>query len=494
MDTATDATALAGAIAEGQLSAGQALEQSLAAIERLDPALNAVCLLRAEVGRAHARAADAAWAACRSAAERAALRRQRPFLGVPLLLKDLGAAAADLPMRLGTRMDLGTPDGQHSPGDSNLVARLRQAGFVPFGRTTTPEMGISPSTEALAYGGPTHNPYGRGRSAGGSSGGSAAAVASGMVRIAHANDGAGSIRIPASCCGLIGLKPSRGLVPFGPYAGEGWAGLATDHVLSLSVRDSATVLDAIAGADEGAPYAAPPQRLGPRRFADAIGQAARAPRRRIALCDTTFDGEPVHAEVAQAVQRLAQALRGLGHDVQVARPPFGTLEVIEPTVRVVACGTAATLLTLAQQRGRSIEDGELEPVTRSALALGQATSGAQYLQTLAQLHAIGRRMAAFLRDWDALLTPTLAEPPVVHGRYAMDWADFLDYRIGPTGLWRYSPYTPLANATGGASISLPAGRSAEGLPIGACLTAGLGDDALLLQLAAELETDLAFVR
>jgi len=274
-----------------------------------------------------AAAVDAALAACRSEAGRAALHATRPFLGVPLLLKDLGTAATDLPSRLGSRFTarITGPQGTgvHWPVGNTFVARWRAAGFIPFGRTTSPEMGISPSTEALAYGGPTRNPYDTAHSAGGSSDGAAAALAGGRVAIAHANDGAGSIRIPASCCGLVGLKPSCGLVPAGPLVAEGW--------------------------------------------------------------DT------------------------------------------------------------------------------------------------------GRHMAAFFARHDLLLPPVLTQPPAPLGRWAMDHPDFLDYRIGPEGLWRDSAYAPLANATGGASMALPAGLSSGGLPIGAMLTGQIGDDARLLVLAAELE-------
>ena len=487
-----DATALAQAIARGESTATAAFDAALAAIGRLNPAINAIASVRPGVGRAQARAADAAFAACTNESERRALHEQRPFLGVPMLLKDLGVAAVDLPMRLGSRMDFGAPDGLHARVDSNLVVRLRAAGFVLFGRTTTPELGISPSTEAVVYGGPTRNPFRHTHSAGGSSGGAAAAVASGMVCIAHASDGAGSIRIPASCCGLVGLKPSRGLIPTGPIGGEGWGGLSTDHVVSLSVRDSARVLDAVGGSDDGAPYAAPVQRIECTSFTDAVARAAAAPRRRIAFCGTTFDGDAVHPDVQRAMLHVVTALRRLGHTVEVARPPLDTRSVVEPTLRVAACGTAMTLLALQKQRGRPIARDELEPVTHSALALGQQMTGADYLQTLAQVHGIGRTMGAFLRDWDMLLTPTLAEPPTILGRFAMNWADFLDYRLGPNGIWRYSPFTPLANATGGASISVPAGKNGDGLPIGACLTAGIGDDALLLQIAAELEQAGAF--
>ena len=491
-----DALALAAAIARGEISAGQALADTLATIERLNPALNAVCRVDAELGHRRAAAIDAQLAACSSDDERAAVLSAQPFLGVPLLLKDLATAAIGLPSTLGSRlgMRLGADHpkargaGLHWPLDCTLVMRQRAAGFVIFGRSTSPEMGISPSTEAVAYGGPTRNPHSHEHSAGGSSGGAAAAVAAGMVRIAHANDGAGSIRIPASCCGLIGLKPSRGLMPAGPLVGESWGGLATDHMLTTSVRDCAAALVASAGADAGAPYAAPASLPG---WMASLQSAGAAPRLRVALCDTFFEGDAIDPQVAAAVRAFAGRLQALGHAVEVARPPIGTLQLLRPLVHVVACGVAMAVNRLAAAYGPLAAD-DLEPTTLSAVALGHATSGAQYLDHLDRLHGISRTMARFFETHDLLLTPVLAEPPARLGRWAMSHPDFLDYRIGPQGLWRYSPFAPLANATGGASIALPAGRTAGGLPIGALLTGRLGDDALLLRLAAELEESGSF--
>ena len=485
-----DALSIGLRIARGSTSALQVMQATLRRIAEDNPRLNAVAHLDAELGLRGAAAVDAELAACRTDDERAALQAQRPFLGVPLLLKDLATAAVDLPSRMGSRLGqrvngpLGA--GLHWPVDASLVTRYRQAGFIPFGRSTSPEMGISPSTEALAYGGPTRNPYDTARSPGGSSGGAASAIASGMVAIAHASDGAGSIRIPASCCGLIGLKPSRGLVPAGPLFGEGWGGLAVEHMLTTSTRDCAAALLASAGGDAGAPHAAPGSLQG---LMDALHRADAAPRLRIGLCDTTFDGDPVHPEVARAVRHLAARLEALGHSIEPARPPIGTLALIRPLAHVVACGTSMAVARLAALHGPIARD-ELEPVTWGAVELGQRVSGAEYLEHLAQLHAIGRRMVSFFEQHDLLLTPVLAEPPPLLGHWAMHnpaFKDFLDYRIGPEGLWRYSPFAPLANATGGASIALPAGWSSGGLPIGAMLTGQLGDDALLLGLSAELE-------
>ena len=477
-----DAHALAATIVRGECSAVQALQRTLADVDALNTRLNAVCLLRPQPALARAAALDAELARCRDDSGRDALLRARPFFGVPLLLKDLGPAVAmrDLPSRLGSRAF--GPQGLQWPVDGALAERYAAAGFVAFGRTTSPEMGISASTEALAYGGPTRNPWNLQHSAGGSSGGAAAAIASGMVTIAHANDGAGSIRIPASACGLIGLKPSRGLMPAGPLVGEGWGGMAIDHVLTRSVRDCALALDATAGADPGAPYAAPAR---PASFAAL--RSSPPERLRIALCNGFFEGDAVHPEVAAAVDAFARALQSLGHAVEPARPGFSTLDVVRPVMQVIATGTAMLLDALGAQRGRAIDEADLEPVVRGAWRTGREISGIDYMRAIDTLHRLGRQMAAFHERHDLLLTPTLAEPPAVLGRFAMRNPDFIDYRLGPEGLWRYTPFTPLANATGAPSISLPVALSAAGLPIGALLTAPPGADALLLQVAAQWE-------
>lgn len=479
-----DALSLARSIVAGRTSAREVLQQTLARVEAMNPALNAVCLVRAEVAEPRAAALDAELAACRDDAARAALLRSRPFFGVPLLLKDVGAATAsvDLPSRAGSRV-LG-PGGQAWPVNGALTDRYLAAGFVPFGRSTSPEMGISASTEAQAYGGPTRNPWNTAHSAGGSSGGAASATASGMVAIAHANDGAGSIRIPAAACGLVGLKPSRGLMPMGPLAGEGWGGMAIDHMVTRSVRDCAASLQAGAGADPGAPYAAP-------ALGELMATLDDAPRGlRIGLCNHFFDGDAVHPEVAAVVEAFAQALQKLGHHVEAAHPGLATLEVVKPVMQVVATGTAMGLEAIAKARGRDLQPHELEPVTWSAMQYGRTLAATDYLRAVSALHALGRRMASFHERYDLLLTPTLAEPPAVLGRFAMDNPDFIDYRLGPKGLWRYTPFTPLANATGAPSISLPAGRSSTGLPIGVMLSASLGEDALLLRVARQWEASL----
>ncbi len=477
-----DATALAQTIVRGEFSATQAMQRTLAAAAPVNARLNAICLLKPEMGLARAALLDAELAACADDAARAALLHRRPFFGVPLLLKDVGSATAlrGLPSRMGSRVF--GPQGIDWKVDGTLTRRYLQAGFSLFGRSTSPEMGMNASTEALAYGGPTRNPWNTAHSSGGSSGGAAACTASGLLAIAHANDGAGSIRIPASACGLIGLKPTRGLIPSGPLAGEGWGGLAIDHMLTRSVRDCAQALDASAGVEPGSPYVTAPH---PGGYLAALQQAPR--RLRIALCNRFFDGDAVHPEVAAAVAAFARQLQALGHEVEEAAPTLATLDIVRPVMQVVGTGTVMALDLLAAQRGTEIREDELEPVTWSALQTGRQFSASSYLQAVSALHALGRRMAAFHERYDLLLTPVLAEPPAALGRLVMNNPSFIDYRLGPNGLWRYTPFTPLANATGAPSLSLPAGLSSNGLPIGAMLSGRFGEDALLLQVATQWE-------
>lgn len=491
-----DAIALAERIAAGQLGALEALDAAIARCEAVNAEINAVCNPVYELAREQARAIDAELAQARkNAGGIQALRRQRPFLGVPSLLKDLSTPAIGIPSTMGSRL-FGRIDW---PVDGALVERYRRAGFVLFGRTTSPEMGISPSTEALAYGGPTRNPWSTRHSPGGSSGGAAAAVASDMVTIAHASDGAGSIRIPATNCGLFGLKPSRGLIPAGPLAGEGWGGLATEHFVTRSVRDSALALDVSAGADIGAPYASPAR---PASYLAEVEEAlawldAPAGRRaplRIACTWRTFDGEPVHPEVEAAVREAARLLESFGHVVEESAPPVRTLDVLEPMLEVIASGTAMAVDVFERKRGRPAGENELEPTTRSAVAFGRSLSGPRYLESLSTLHRLTRQVGRFMHGdggpdsgYDLMLSPVLASPPIELGRIAMSHPDFIEYRIGPNGIIRYSPFTPLANATGQPSAAVPFARGEGNLPIGVMLTGRFGEDHRVLQVAAQIE-------
>ncbi|HYF58901.1 MAG TPA: amidase [Burkholderiaceae bacterium] len=480
--TDLDGLALGARIVRREASAADALEAALARAARVNPSIRALDAMAVERARERAARLDAELDALPRAARDEALR-SRPFAGVPLPLKDLATACVDLPSSMGS-MFFRDVRWDH---DSELVARYRAAGFVPFARSTSPELGLNPSTEVPVYGGPTRNPWNLAHSSGGSSGGAAAAVAAGIVPVAHASDGLGSIRIPAACCGLVGLKPTRGLMPLGPSIGEGWGGLATEHVVSRTVRDTAVALDLTAGADAGAPYAAPTYAPGAGRR--AVEEAARdgAPRLRIALLDATFDGEPVHPEVAEAVRGVARALEALGHRVERDAPRLDTLELLRPAVEIVACGTAMSVDARARALGRAPREDELTPLIRGAVEVARGIDASGYLARLATLHRITRRLAAFWDRYDVLLTPVLAEPPALLGRFAMQHADFIAYRTGPEGTGRYSPFAPLANVTGQPAMSVPAGLTSGGLPIGAQLIGRFGDDARLLGLAAGLE-------
>jgi len=482
-----DGLALAAQVARRETTAVALLEAALAATARVNPVINAIDAVAADRARQRAGRLDAELDAMPDDDARVELLAARPFLGVPLPLKDLSLACVDLPSSMGSVFFRGTT-WDH---DAELVLRYRAAGFVPFARSTSPEMGVSPSTEATVYGGPTRNPWNPAYSAGGSSGGAAAAVAAGIVPVAHASDGLGSIRIPAACCGLVGLKPSRGLIPAGPLIGESWGGLATDHVVSRSVRDTAAALDCSAGVDPGAPYAAPPPPAGGwlrAVRAGAAGDAGDAPRLRIALLDARFDGGPIHPEVAQAVRLTGRALAGLGHEVAPEAPRLDVIEeLLRPALEIVASGTAMAIDAQARALGRPPREDELSPTIRGALEVARGVSGARYLARLGALHRLTRRLAGFWERWDVLLLPVLAEPPALLGRFAMTNPDFVDYRVGPNGIAGYSPFTPLANVTGQPAIAVPAGFSTGGLPIGVQLVGRFGEDAALLALAAELE-------
>ncbi|TNC72608.1 amidase [Rubellimicrobium roseum] len=454
-----DATGLAGLVASGQASPDELLTEALDRVRALNPALNAVVLVQEDLARQ---------------AIRKGLPRG-PFRGVPFLLKDLGAESRDFPSHSGSRLFAN----ETYPEDSTIVARLKAAGLVIFGRTTSPEGGIGPATESAVYGGPTRNPWNLDRTPGGSSGGSGAAVAAGIVPAAHGSDGGGSVRIPASNCGLFGLKPTRARLPDGPYAGEGWGGMAIDGYLTRSVRDTAALLDATEGPDLGAPYHAPPLARG---YMAAI---ARPPRRlRVGLCDTSFTGQPVHPDCAQAARDAATLLESLGHHIEPFRPDADHEGMIRAWVDIVACGTALSIR--GDLGGRDPRD-LVEPVSRGAMAHAATLSGEDYLRAIGRIHAYGRRMAAQFESIDVLLSPVMAEPPARIGRFAHTTEDYLAYRLGPEGVWPYSPFCTAFNASGQPAASLPLHWTEDGLPVGVQLAARFGDDETLIALCREVE-------
>jgi amidase/6-aminohexanoate-cyclic-dimer hydrolase len=458
-----DALGLAELVRDGKATAGELLDSALEAVAEVDPKIHAVCNMNETAAR------SAIGTGLPSG----------PFTGVPFLLKDITAVATDLPMSSGSRFFEGMP----GTYDTELVRRLRQSGLVFFGRTTTPEMAISISTEADVYGHSTANPWNLGRSAGGSSGGAGAAVAAGIVPMAHGSDGAGSIRIPASCCGILGLKPSRARLPIGPVLGEGWGGLMTEGVLCRSVRDCAAYLDATHGPDAGAPYYAPP-------FDGSYGDALAGKLRplEIACLKTTYDGKPIHADVAKAIEQTAGLCRDLGHKVTEDSPrDFDFTGMLASFMKVVACGAALAIEARIRQLGREPGPDELERSTRGAWEYSKKLRGPDYLQAVGELHRLSRKLALFFERYDVMLMPVLTEPPAVLGRFKMNNPDFIDYRMGEKGIAGYSAFTPLANMTGQPAVSVPLFRSSDNLPIGSQFVGRAGEEHTLLQLAAQLE-------
>ena len=500
-----DAAGVAARVVTGELRAEALLEASLARIASLDDRIGAVCWIEPELGRQAARAIDQEVAAVsgRPEAQRELLQR-RPFAGVPFLLKDLGVAARGLPSQMGSRLFGSLTGGPvRWSVDAELVTRYRSAGLVIFGRTTTPELGISASTEARTYGRPTRNPWDLTRSAGGSSGGAAAAVAGRLVPIAHASDGAGSIRIPASCCGLVGLKPSRALMPNGPINGEGWGGFATEHVLTHTVRDCALALAVSAGGDVGAAYPAPPVSQAKLRAIAATGgtdsraaEGAGTPASlahgplRVGFIDTLFEGGAIDPRIATGVRQVVTVLQARGgHGVEQARVPVATAEIVETVIRTMTCWTAAGIDAFCRSAGldpASLPEDALEPATWGAMRVGRQASASDYIALVAKANQIARAVGAAFEPFDVIVLPVLAEPPAAIGRFAMTNPDYLDYRLGPRGLIHYSPFAPLANLTGQPAVSLPL-ATADGLPVGIQLIGRVGGDAELLALCRDLE-------
>ncbi len=459
---ARDATELAGMVASGQVTPTELLDAALAAVEARNPAINAVVLVQEAAAR-------------RAIAE--GLPRG-PFRGVPFLLKDLGCEAVDFPGHNGSRLLMNTTYAR----DSAIWQRIRATGVVNFGRTTSPEGGVGTVTEAAVYGGPTRNPWNLDHTSGGSSGGAGAAVAAGIVAFAHGSDGGGSVRIPASSCGLFGFKSTRARLPDGPYSGEGWAGMAIDGFLTRSVRDTATMLDACEGPDLGAPYVAPPLAQG---HAAAI---SRPPRRlRVAMCDTTFTGEAIDPEVAQAVRNTANLLESLDHHVEPGRPSADVEMMMRAWTDIVGVGTALSIQKAL--KGRPLTPDLVEGIGRSAVAHAATLPPTRYLEAVGEIHSFGRQMAEYFANGpDILLSATLAEPPARVGRYHHNRDDYVNYRIGPGGIFSYSPFCAVFNASGQPAASLPLGQSSTGLPIGIHLAAAYGCDEELIALCAEIES------
>jgi len=485
-----DASALAEKIANGELTCADLTNQVLDNIRQKNPQINAVCSYDEELAGRLAEQGDKTLASL-SAADRARLFERQPFFGVPSLLKDLATADPNLPSTMGSAYF-----GKVSfAADGDLVARYKQAGFHLIGRSTSAELGLSPTTESPSYGEPTRNPWSLNHSAGGSSGGAGAAVAAGMVPIAHGGDGGGSIRIPASCCGLVGLKTSRGMTPFGPARGESWGGMVSEHMLTVSVRDCARTLDIAAGASPGAPYPAPHF---DRAFADIAASAQRGERTRqlrIGLMIPETSPE-LDDEVRRGYALFGRQLQELGHQVVPVAMPFSPQELLSHVVPIIAMNAWAAIDAHARAKGPQANPELLQRTVQSMVQYAQSMTAAQYIGHVNGIHALGRRFADFMRTQliDSLALPTLAQIPARIGRFAMDWDDYEHYRFGEDSLLAYSPFCPIANATGCPAVSLPVTRSEQGLPIGMQLVAPLGRDDLLIEIAAAYEREYPWDR
>lgn len=457
-----DATAQAELVRNGEASAVELTEAAISRIEATNGEVNAVIHPLFEEGLEAAKGE----------------LPNGPFRGVPFLLKDLGAAFAGQPLHLG--MNYLKERGFRAPVDTYLAERFRAAGLVTVGKTSCPELGILPTTEPRAYG-PTRNPWDLGRSVGGSSGGSAAAVAVGMVPMAHANDGGGSIRIPAANCGLVGLKPSRQRTSEGPLVGDFMSGLTAELCVSHSVRDTAALLEAVHGPAPGDPYVAPPP---VRPYTEEVG--ADPGKLRIALWTETVIEQDADPEVVAAAEAGAKALEDCGH--QIERPDLSalqSLDMVEPFLVRWAAGQAQALDQLGMVGGQPITAEDVEPLTWALAEIGRSRNAGEYLAAVGQHQVLSRIIAGIHESgFDLLLTPTLGEPPPLLGSFDDSGPDPM---IAFERALLSGCFTAASNATGQPAISLPLHWSETGLPIGVQLVAPLGREDVLIRVAAQLE-------
>jgi amidase len=463
-DAFLDATAQADLVRRGEVSPTELVQEAVTRIEKLNPELNAVIHPLFE----------------RAGIEAAGELPNGPFRGVPMVLKDLDAMLGGAPLHYGTRYL--RDRGYIADHDTHLVRRFRDAGFVIVGKTNTPELGLVPTTEPEVYG-PTRNPWDPARSPGGSSGGSAAAVASGMVAVGHAGDGGGSIRIPASECGLVGLKPSRGRVSLGPDVDESWAGMVARLAVTRSVRDTAAILDALSGEEPGDPYVAP---VHGGSFAAEVG--ADPGRLRVGLLTAApIDGLDVDPVCAEAVEETGRLLSSLGHDVSVltALPGLDDPGLVEAFFACFSVWVAADLDDMAAKGGEPVRQGDVEHGTWELAEVGRTITGLQFQAGLDGMNRYRRAVAAWWAAGnDVLLTPTIPFPPPLLGRYRANPDDPMAGGFMATATVAFTlPF----NVTGQPAISLPLHTDAAGVPVGVQLVGAYGREDVLLRVSAQLE-------
>jgi amidase/6-aminohexanoate-cyclic-dimer hydrolase len=451
-----DAVGLAGLIRNKQVSASELLDEAIARTAKVDPQINAVVVKHCDY------------------AERQIARGLPggPFTGVPFLLKDLEILE-------GTRTTSGASLYKDNVADhtGTLAQRFLNAGVTIFGKSSSPEFGLMPTTEPRLFG-PTRNPWNLAHSSGGSSGGAAAAVAARILPVAHASDGGGSIRIPASASGVFGLKPTRARNPVGPDRGEGWGGFSCGHVVSISVRDSAAMLDAIHGPESSSLYYAPSPE---RPFAEEVG---RDPGRlRIAFTDKSPYGDAIDPEIAAATRDVASLLAGLGHEVE-ERAPALAADPAAVMSTIVGANTALNVRLAEQRLGRAMTDQDFEVLTLATAHNGQKATAAEYVAAQLSAFQISRGLAAFFETCDVFLCPTLCLPPLRIGELNPMSRDLS--HIAPI-LRRYIPATSMFNMSGQPAMSVPLAWNSAGLPLGMMFAGRFGDEAGLFRLAAQLE-------
>jgi len=453
-----DATAQAELVRKKKVKPVELVEGAIERIESLNSTLNAVVTPMYEYAREQA----------------AGPVPGGPFAGVPFLIKDFLAEFAGVRFTEGTAFLRDYVPSE----DSELIKRHKKAGLIIVGKTNTPELAIGVTTEPHLFG-PTHNPWNPNRTAGGSSGGSAAAVAARMVPMAHGNDAGGSIRIPSSCCGVFGLKPTRARNPLGPHYGDIFTGLAAEHVLTLSVRDSAALLDATSGPGLGDPYWAPPP---VRPFLQEVG--AKPSRLRIAFSARAPLGTEMHSDCVTAVRDAATLCAELGHDVIEAAPAFDAELLWQSFTTVLSAGFAWAVADWGRRIGRRPTPEFFEPFVWSFTQKGSKISSTEYLLALQDLQKLTRDIARFFVDYDIWLTPTLGGPPVALGTFKFSGGDPFELR---RRMAAFSPFTYISNATGQPAMSVPLYWSREGLPVGTHFLGRFGDEAALFRLAAQME-------
>jgi Asp-tRNA(Asn)/Glu-tRNA(Gln) amidotransferase A subunit family amidase len=446
-----DAVGLAALVARREVSPAELLETAIARMTQVNPQINAVVQDLSDRARGET-------------------PPHGPLSGVPFLLKDLGVTLAGTPTTGGSRLFAKSIE----PADSALTAAYRAAGLVVFGKTNTPEFGQWPVTES-DFLGAARNPWDLSRTPGGSSGGASAAVSAGIVPAAHASDGGGSIRIPASCCGLFGMKPSRGRVSFAPL-GEGWAGASVHHAVTRSVRDSAALLDIGCKPQPGDPYfLSPPER-------PFVEEVARAPEPlRIGFTTAAMQAPAIDPECAEAVREAAALCESLGHNVEEVSIPGDVAAMAAAAGQVIAASIAAMLDAEADARGRPIEEGEIERLTMATYRRGQGVSGPAYVRGVKALHAYARAEAQLFENYDVLLLSTLGRPAIPVG-----WI-FEDPKQLSARLFSFMPNTQAFNNTGQPAMTVPLSWSRDGLPIGLQFVARTGAEATLFRLAGQLE-------